>query len=103
MNVTVETEVGGLAAVKLQTPEWEVNIRAVPSDLMKLTDIRMANWDERQSIRAGATAGAPVFWAADGAGVALLVGDDDETWDVSVRIPFAAVEEIVRLLNAELS
>jgi len=103
MNVTVETEVGGFVAVKLQTPEWEVNIRAVPSDLMKLTDIRMANWDERRSIRAGATAGAPVFWAADGAGVALLVGDDDETWDVSVRIPFAAVEEIVRLLNAELS
>ena len=50
----------------------------------------------------GATADSAVFWAA-GDGVALLVGDDAETWDVSVRVSFAAVDEIVRLLDAGLS
>jgi len=50
----------------------------------------------------GATADSAVFWAT-GDGVALLVGDDAETWDVSVRVSFAAVDEIVRLLDAGLS
>ena len=50
----------------------------------------------------GATGDSAVFWAA-GDGVALLVGDDAETWDVSVRVSFAAVDEIVRLLDAGLS
>ena len=50
----------------------------------------------------GATADSAVFWAA-GDGVALLVGDDAETWDVSVRVSFATVDEIVRLLDAGLS
>ena len=66
----------------------------------RLTSPQRSETQSRHMV--GATADSAVFWAA-GDGVALLVGDDAETWDVSVRVSFAAVDEIVRLLDAGLS
>ena len=44
----------------------------------------------------GVSAGAPVFWASDGKQARLLIGNDDETRDVAVTIPFRVVDEVVR-------
>jgi hypothetical protein len=96
MDVTVETEWDGGLLAKLQTDECEVNIRAPRAELMKLRGIRAADWNEGRSVRVGESAGAPVFWAIDGENVTLMIGHDDETWDVAVRLPVGAVEELLR-------
>jgi len=36
-----------------------------------------------------------VFWAVEGDNAVLLIGVDDETWDVALTLPLAVVDEIV--------
>lgn len=64
------------------------------SDFIRLGRIRTADWNLRASLAVGESAGAEVFWAATGDSVAILVGHDDETWDFSVVVPLAVVDEI---------
>lgn len=92
---------GPVVAVKLQSPDWELNVTAPAADLARLRDIRTADWSARRSLAAGRCAGATVFWAMgeDGA-VTVLVGHDDETWDIAVGIPVAAADEIAALAAA---
>jgi hypothetical protein len=85
--------------VKLATDEWEVNVRLSATDIRAL--VGSAHWHERGSMRAGESAGAPVFWASDGKQARLLIGHDDETRDVAITIPFRVVDEVVRGANRE--
>jgi len=101
VDVSVEREVDGCLAVKLQTEACEVNVRASKSEFMRLTEIRAADWSQRRSIAAGESAGAPVFWASVDDHAALMIGHDDETWDVSVTLPLDVVDEIVREVAAQ--
>lgn len=101
--MTVERNAEGGVTVKLQTREWEVNVWGATPDFLKPKDIRAANWNERRSIRAGESADAPVFWAIDGQDVTMLIGRDDETWDVALTIPVSAIDKIVRLVTADPS
>lgn len=94
MDMTLDVDAAGDVVVKLQADESEVNFRASRADLVALSGIRSADWNERRSIRAGESAGAPVFWASGGNDATLMIGSDDETWDVAVTLPVAAVEEI---------
>src|SRR4051812_48591386 len=66
MDMTLAVDAAGGVAVKLQADEWEVNFRASRAELVALSGIRSADWNARRSIRAGESAGAPVFWASDG-------------------------------------
>jgi hypothetical protein len=84
----------GPAAVKLQSTHWELNIQAPRTDLARLREIDGADWDARGSLAVGTCAGARVFWARSDDQVAILVGSDDETWDVAVLVPLATVHEI---------
>jgi len=94
MDVTFEVDLAGLVAVKLQADDWEVNFRASRADLAALCGIGAADWNERRSIRAGESAGATVFWASDGGDATMMIGSDDETWDVAFTFPVALVTEI---------
>jgi hypothetical protein len=95
VDVTIDIPAGeGPAAVKLQSPQWELNIRAQRADLARLRDIDRADWDARRSLAVGTCAGAPVFWALSDDQVAILVGPDDEAWDVAVLVPLSTVREI---------
>ncbi len=87
-------DAAGDVAVKIQADEWKVNIRASRIELTAFSRIRSADWDERRSLRAGESAGAPVFWASDGDNATLMIGRDDETWDIAVTLPVTAVENI---------
>ena len=61
--------------------------------------VREADWDERGSARIGRCAGLPVFWCADGRGISLLVGPDDESWGVSMTMPLFALDQIIEALH----
>ena len=101
MDVSVEREADGRLAVKLQTNAWEVNVRASIGDFMRLAEIRSADWTQRRSIAAGASAGALVFWASVDDHAVLMIGHDDESWDVSLALPYDLVDEIVREAAAQ--
>jgi len=96
VDVGVEREADGRLLVKLATDEWEANVRLSGEDVAALADIRSASWNERQAVRAGESAGAPVFWASEGDQVTLLIGHDDETCDVAITVPLTVVDGIVR-------
>jgi hypothetical protein len=94
MDVSLDMDATGGLAVKLQADDWEVNFRVSQIELTALSQIRSADWDERRSIRAGESAGAPVFWASDGDNATLMIGHDDETWDIAIALSVEAVEDI---------
>lgn len=84
-----------LVTVKIQSSEWELNFQATPEELISLSAVRKTDWTARQSQHVGECAGSAVHWTADGDTVTIMVGDDDETWDVAVMVPVAVVDRIV--------
>ncbi len=104
VDVTLNIEVPGeRGAIKLQDATWEVNIWAPLVDLARLRDVRGARWEARGSLQIGQCAGAAVWWSEQDGQVAVLVGHDDETWDVAVWVPLSTIDEIAALAARELS
>jgi hypothetical protein len=111
VTLDVESSSGTPAApgvlVKLQTETWELNVWAPLADLVRLRDIRDADWAARRSLAIGTCAGASVYWAMREWGtrqaeVVILIGHDDETWDIAVGIPLSTVDAIVSLAQRHL-
>ncbi|MFD7311083.1 hypothetical protein [Promicromonospora sp. NPDC059942] len=90
---------GRVVCAKLAADSWEINVRGARSDLTRLTQIREADWLSRRSLRAGLVAGAPVFWSFADGQVSLLVGEDDEVWDVAVSVPVEVVDELAQAVG----
>jgi len=89
----------------LQGDDWELHVWATFDDLARLRSVRSAVWDERRSIAAGTSAGSQVFWAgpaegADSETATVLIGHDDETWDIAILVPVTVVEKIGDLAGA---
>jgi hypothetical protein len=102
VDVTIDLSTGdGAVAVKLQSPHWELNIRAERTELARLAEIDDADWGTRRSLAVGTCAGASVFWARSDDQVAILLGQDDETWDAAVLVPLATVHEIAARARAQ--
>ncbi|MGI5224013.1 hypothetical protein [Actinoallomurus sp. CA-142502] len=99
VDVTIGEPVDSLLTVKLQGETWELNIWASASDFGRLREIRSADWAARRSLAIGTSAGAPVYWATSDDQVTILIGHDDETWDIAVMVPLGAVDEIVSLVK----
>jgi hypothetical protein len=98
VRVTIETQAGHVpgkspqSLLKLQTDTWEINVRARLGELVRLRDVRHADWNSRGSLAIGQSAGASVYWASSGQDdqVVILVGHDDETWDLAFTVPATA-------------
>ncbi|WP_155343159.1 hypothetical protein [Acrocarpospora pleiomorpha] len=102
VNVTLDDSDGSVVLVKLQAETWELNIWAPVADLARLRDIRQADWDSRRSIAVGACAGSSVFWTVSEDQAAILIGRDDETWDMGISVPIETIDEIARLAGERL-
>ncbi|MGK5551705.1 hypothetical protein ACSNOI_08825 [Actinomadura kijaniata] len=98
IEVSLDLDADPMPLVMLQADAWELHIWAPLADLARLSGIRAANWDERTSLNVGTCAGAPVFWSASEAETAtILIGADDEAWDLALTVPLATVDEIAAL------
>ncbi|MDY7087705.1 MAG: hypothetical protein SYR96_21665 [Actinomycetota bacterium] len=92
--------------LKLQGGDgWELNVWATFEDLAKLRGVRAVAWDQRRSIAAGTSAGGKVFWCGPGEGsdpetATVLIGHDDEVWDIAFLIPVTLVEKVGTLASA---
>ncbi len=74
-----------------------LRISAHRDDLARLEAIDEADWTARKSIRAGTSLGHPVWWCLSESPdeVQVLVGRDDETWELALEIPRASISEIL--------
>ena len=90
-----------LYAVSLSTGTWLAVIHIPPEDAIKLNDVASRSWDDG-SLRIGESAGAAAWWSAgdDNETVMILIGHDDETWDISIAIPAATIPEILAAIAA---
>lgn len=94
-DLDIEQELDGRLRVTLSSEEWQLSIRGTAGDLLQLENIDAADWNARRSIRAGASASSPVFWAVSEGVVSVLVGEDDELYDVAITIPIHLVHTLV--------
>ncbi len=97
VDVTLDKDADPVPLLMLQADTWELHVWAPLADLSRLSDIHSANWDERQSLQVGTCGDSPVFWVAEGEQATVLIGQDDETWDLALTIPLTIVGEIVTL------
>jgi len=99
-SVSVEIDADGLCTIKIATDWYEVNIRMSATDALRLEDVVSQPW-LHGSLRLGESAGAPVHWSAREDGrISILVGHDDETWDVAVSVDAAVLRAILGELAA---
>ena len=83
--------------LRLSGPDFYLLIQIPPRELYSLTGLSAATWKDRKSIRAGEALGNPVFWcqsSVDPTAVSVLVGRDDETWELALEFP-AVLREVV--------
>jgi hypothetical protein len=98
VEVTLDVDADPMPLLVLQAETWELHIKAPLADLSQLSEIRTATWDNRRSLQVGTCAGSPVFWSVtEDDQATLLIGQDDETWDIAVMVPLSVVDEIVSL------
>jgi hypothetical protein len=84
--------------LKIQTRAFELNVRVRPDEVEKFERVRRTPW-VKGSVRIGESAGSPAFWCVGGEGeesVSILVGSDDECWDLAVSLPPDTIDVIRR-------
>src|SRR5262245_18506990 len=94
-NVTVEIDADGLYAIKIGTQTFEVNIRLPRSDAARLATAAAGHW-AGGAMRIGESAGAPVYWCnGENGGISIMIGHDDESWDIGLEISRPTFEAIL--------
>ena len=96
MQVEYDVEDGTLQLTK---PDLLVLIQITPQELMLLAGAETADWNQRQSIKAGMMLGRSCHWCKgnEPKTVQLLVGSDDETWELALTVPGAVIDRIAAL------
>ena len=89
--------------IKIQSDQFEINI-AVPIEVVeRLGLVRNARWMSG-ALRIGTSAGAPAWWCVGDEGgvgtMSILIGEDDETWDIAIQLPVETVDEVIREIEA---
>ena len=103
-SVTVENvDEGGTFLIKIAAAHVEMNVWVLGTDLAKLTEVRGRRW-ELGALRIGRSAETPVWWSVDadedGRSLSLVVGKDDESWDLNFRFPLQTLDDILREVDA---
>lgn len=100
VSVAVEADLKAKPAsysVKLQSEVFEVNIHIPATEVEELRLVASSTWEEG-SMQIGESAGAPVFWSTEDGVVALLIGEDDENWDIALSLPVAVMDTIIEAI-----
>src|SRR5580704_7035934 len=85
--VELTADEGAPVAFKFSCEYFELNVLVPQAQLRLLHRVPTQTWGSG-SICAGSSAGASVFWSAGEPGlVSIMVGPDDQTWNISASIP----------------
>lgn len=81
-------------AVKVASPQIEINVWLTLEEAAALHDAPPEP-SVAEALRRGTSVGKPVHWSRDAQNrYFLLVGDDDETWDIGVTFGAATYADI---------
>ena len=100
IDTTLDESGHDLVNAKITDDRWELNVRARASEFLTLRDIRAMDWNSRRVAKVGTSAGAGVFWCADGDGATIMIGHDEETWDLAISVPLRLVDDLVRQVES---
>jgi|SRR3972149_7873913 len=101
-SVSVEARVDDgvrVYAIKIGTPSFEVNVDVPHGDAPRLKKVSNSPWLSG-ALRIGTSAGAPAWWCVAGQdeeikGLSILVGHDDQTWDIALQLPLETIDAVV--------
>lgn len=73
-------------------------VTASAAEVASLASVGAADWAARRSLQVGRVLGQPVFWCAGERPdeVLVVVGPDDETWELALTVPLTVVLDAVR-------
>lgn len=82
----------------LTWPSAHLLVTASAAGVASLAAVAGADWTARKSLQGGQALGHPVFWCAGErlGEVNVLVGEDDETWELALTVPLAVVLDAAR-------
>jgi len=102
VNPYTDGEGNRLYSLKIQTEAFELNVRIRPDEVEKFERVRSSPW-VKGSVRIGESAGSPAFWSVgdeDDDSVSILIGSDDDCWDLGVSLPPDTIDIIRREIAA---
>lgn len=87
--------------IKITSKVLELNISMTENQARELVEnIKSADWNKRKSIKAGTCLGTDVFWAInENQSLSMLIGHDDETWEIGVLISIKLIDKLKRVLS----
>jgi hypothetical protein len=102
-SITVDCEENEGAChyhIKISTDSFEINVDVPIEFVGRLNLVRQTPWVSG-ALRIGTSAGMPAWWCVgdeseDARVLSILVGKDDETWDIAVQLPIDTVDEVLR-------
>ena len=98
-DVSVELDGDDRYAIKIATDIAELNIRVAPHEVPLLKHVQKRRWEDG-TLRIGESAGAPVHWcSSESGGVAIMIGHDDQTSDISFEISTKTFDAVLRQLS----
>lgn len=83
----------------LEAEVFEVNIHIPGEEAEELKLVASSRWEDG-SMQIGESAGVPVFWSTDDGMVAILIGEDDENWDIALSVPLQVMDSIIGAIAA---
>ena len=83
----------------LEAEVFEVNIHIPGEEADELKLVASSRWEDG-SMQIGESAGVPVFWSTDDGMVAILIGADDENWDIALSVPVQVMDSIIGAIAA---
>ncbi|HPT50379.1 MAG TPA: hypothetical protein PKZ22_09275 [Accumulibacter sp.] len=88
-------------SLKLSSPNLEVNVWLPRADAGMLATIPGVG---ARAMRLGLAAHSPVHWVRTEDGeVLLLIGDDDQTWDLAISVPAVTIDAALSQIHAALT
>ena len=83
--------------LKIQEPSYEVNVWLFHPEIEMLDKALSTRWKDG-AIKAGKSANSAVFWCSDSIEktVSLMIGNDDETWDICIDL---SQDNFIKILN----
>ncbi len=93
-EISIEKNESKHISLKLQSDFFEFNIELQNNCLDALKKIENTPWEDG-SIQLGKSAGREVFWACDEELVSILIGKDDEVWDIGFFLPIEIINNII--------
>lgn len=100
VSIEVEkTNLGILYKVKIASDLLEINVIISNTEIIKLSEVKQTNWNSG-ALQIGTVAGVRAYWCNSGDNmISILIGNDDQTWDIGLRLP----ENIISMIYDEIN